>query len=184
MQLTIAGKTFQVEPKYEAGHSLSENEANALNQLRYENLRNNFAGKVKAGAEAGIDDDTLQSQLADYANSYEFGARAVRSAVIADPVLNEAIKIVKEKLMAAAKAKGYKPAEVREELAEKAESFIASRDTNEKAQRIWELAQERVSQKASIASDDLGDMLGERPASQEAPAKKARKSKGEQHASA
>ena len=47
--ITIAGKPFTVEPKFEAGHVLTANEASTLNQTWFENLRNNFAPKAKEG---------------------------------------------------------------------------------------------------------------------------------------
>lgn len=74
-QITIQGKQFKVPYKYSAGHVLKENEAGALNQTYFENLRNNFANKVRDGVEAGVDDATLQTQLDDYAATYEFGVR-------------------------------------------------------------------------------------------------------------
>lgn len=53
-QIVIAGLEFLVQPRYAAGHVLLENEATALNQTYAENLRNNFASKVKAAASAQL----------------------------------------------------------------------------------------------------------------------------------
>ena len=47
-QIIIQGVTFNVPTPYAEGHVLATNEASALNQLLHENLRNNFASKVKA----------------------------------------------------------------------------------------------------------------------------------------
>jgi hypothetical protein len=40
--ITIQGYEFPVHPRYKAGHTLSEPEAEALNQALWDNLRNNF----------------------------------------------------------------------------------------------------------------------------------------------
>ena len=50
-EITIAGQTFAVLQPYAEGHTITEAEAKALNQVRAENVRNNMAGKVKAAAE-------------------------------------------------------------------------------------------------------------------------------------
>jgi hypothetical protein len=45
--ITIQGYEFPVHPRYKAGHTLSEPEAEALNQALWDNLRNNFTNKIK-----------------------------------------------------------------------------------------------------------------------------------------
>src|SRR6476646_11844528 len=74
-EITIQGQVFRVPLRYAAGHTLTEGEASALNQTLHENLRNNFAKKVNEGTEAGVPKETLQQQLDDYANDYQFGVR-------------------------------------------------------------------------------------------------------------
>lgn len=93
-QITIQGKTFRVPMKYAAGHVLKDNEAGALNQTFHENLRNNFANKVRDGEEAGVGLDVLQQQLDDYAASYEFGVRG-GGGVRGDPVRTLAMNITR-----------------------------------------------------------------------------------------
>ena len=78
--ITIQKQLFNVPNRYAAGHVLTEGEANALNQTYHENLRNNFAGRVKEGG----DHATLQTELDAYAASYQFGERR---GVSADAVL-------------------------------------------------------------------------------------------------
>lgn len=83
--LTIAGHQFEVPEgllaKYSVGYTLStEGEAHALQQVFTENLRNNFANKVKnklnGGAELAAEDQAaLQAEFNDYAGKYEFGIR-------------------------------------------------------------------------------------------------------------
>jgi hypothetical protein len=45
--VTIAGEVFKIDTPYTEGHTCTAGEASALNQVRHENLRNNFAKKVK-----------------------------------------------------------------------------------------------------------------------------------------
>jgi hypothetical protein len=101
-QITIQSKVFRVPIKYAAGHVLKENEAGALNQTFHENLRNNFATRVRDGVEAGLDDKTLQQQLDDYAATYEFGVRG-GGGTRGDPVLTLAMNLARELIRKAIK---------------------------------------------------------------------------------
>jgi hypothetical protein len=96
-QITIQGQTFRVPIRYAAGHTLTEGEASALNQTLHENLRNNFARKVAEGSEAGIPQETLQQQLDDYANDYQFGVRTGGGGFRGDPVMTMAMNIAPAK---------------------------------------------------------------------------------------
>lgn len=113
-EITIQGATFVAPEPYAEGHTLTANEAAAMNQLFHENLRNNFAAKVKAalesvgGAVDQLDQDSLQSEFDAYATSYEFGARRAGTRVPADPVGREAVKIARKMIADALKAKGIK----------------------------------------------------------------------------
>lgn len=106
-QITIQGQTFRVPIRYAAGHALTEGEASALNQTLHENLRNNFAKKVAEGVEAGVPLETLQQQLDDYANDYQFGVRTGGGGFRGDPVMTLAMGIARELVRTAIKAKGY-----------------------------------------------------------------------------
>jgi hypothetical protein len=101
-QITIQSKVFRVPIKYAAGHVLKDNEAGALNQTFHENLRNNFASKVRDGVEAGLDDQTLQQQLDDYASTYEFGVRGA-GGTRGDPVITLAMNLARELIRRAIK---------------------------------------------------------------------------------
>jgi hypothetical protein len=104
-QITIQGQLFRVPIRYAAGHPLTEGEAGALNQTLHENLRNNFAKKVAEGVEAGLPVETLQQQLDDYANDYQFGVRTGGGGFRGDPVMTLAMNIAREMVRAAIKAK-------------------------------------------------------------------------------
>ena len=47
-RIKVEGLIFNAPAPYRQGHILNENEANTLNQTFAENLRNNFAKKVKS----------------------------------------------------------------------------------------------------------------------------------------
>ena len=51
-KITIAGKPFDVPHRYEEGHQLTAAEAKALNQIFWENLRNNFQVRVNSAIKA------------------------------------------------------------------------------------------------------------------------------------
>ena len=50
--ITIQGGQFQIPMPFSEGHTLNGPEASAMNQLFAENIRNNFAGKMKKAEEA------------------------------------------------------------------------------------------------------------------------------------
>lgn len=154
-QITIAGHTFNVPVRYEEGHELTAGEASALNQTYHENLRNNFAKKVKdAGATADL--AALQAELDTYAETYQFGVRAAGagSSSPRDPVLSEAMRIAKKQIGDLIRAKGGKvnayPAEQITEAAKK----LIDRDP-----AILDLARQRVQEQQAMAATALPDDL-------------------------
>lgn len=104
-QITIQGQVFRVPLRYSVGHSLTEGEAAALNQTLHENLRNNFAKKVSEGTEAGVPLETMQQQLDDYANDYQFGVRTGGGGFRGDPVTTLAMNVAREVIRNAIKLK-------------------------------------------------------------------------------
>lgn len=104
-QITIQGQVFRVPIRYTAGHQLTEGEAAALNQTLHENLRNNFASKVRDGTEAGVPMETLQQQLDDYASEYQFGVRTGGGGFRGDPVMTLAMGIAREMIRTVIKQK-------------------------------------------------------------------------------
>lgn len=120
MSITIQGFDFDVGRPYAVGHTVNENEANALNQTRAENIRNNLASRIKREAEirkvavpeldldAGTGEDgsgpSLNAQAAEYIAAYEFGARQASTREPVDPVARMARKIAKEVIAEALKS--------------------------------------------------------------------------------
>jgi hypothetical protein len=89
---------YTIAQPFGEGHVCTANEANALNQLLCENVRNNFAPKIKEG-EAAPD----QAALDAYVAGYQFGVRSVSTS---DPVEKVMRQMVERKLVEALKARG------------------------------------------------------------------------------
>lgn len=116
MQTTIQGYKFEVPDAviaYEAGQTLTLDEgmASTLKQVKIENLRNNFASKIKKALN-GSDELTeqqlseLQQAFTEYASNYQFGVRQPRGESTAmDPVEREAWKLAKLEIRTAYKAR-------------------------------------------------------------------------------
>lgn len=162
-QIIIQGVTFNVPTPYAEGHVLAANEASALNQLLHENLRNNFASKVKAvrgeDADRNLDADevqSLQEALDAYAASYEFGVRSVRSSGRSPSAIDrEAISLAKAAIKAALRKKGYDVKSLdKEDLENKALELIDRRP------EFREQAAARVAAKKAAAATSLDDILG------------------------
>jgi hypothetical protein len=71
-EITIQGLKVPLEDKYAPGHQIDLGEARALNQLRRENLRNNFGPRVKAAVSAAVPEEALQDMFKEYAQAYSF----------------------------------------------------------------------------------------------------------------
>jgi ribosomal protein L16 Arg81 hydroxylase len=145
--ITISGKQFNVAPRYAAGHTLTENEAQALNQTMFENLRNNFATKAKEGAS--------QEDFDTYAASYQFGVRTGGGSR-QDPVRAEAMSLARDQVKAVIKAAGknlsdYKAAAI----TTAAEKLLDS----PKGAEILELAKKRVAEAQNAGAAEIDSSL-------------------------
>lgn len=104
LTLTILDFEFPVTAPYAAGHTLTDNEARALNQTRKENLGNNFRKAVKDAIEAAggdtskVDAEKLQSDFAALDTKYEFTAASVAASRKLEPWEREARNMVKAAL--------------------------------------------------------------------------------------
>ena len=164
-QITIAGKVFNAPIRYEEGHELTAGEASALNQTFHENLRNNFAKRVKDAIEDNSFDETgLQSEFDSYAEQYQFGVRSGGGGASRDPVMSAAMNIAKAQIRVAVKKKYGKVTVDASVITEKAKQLLQS----PKGQVIMDLARQRVQEEQAAAADDLGDLIGDLPEKQEA----------------
>jgi len=129
-EITIKDELFTVPVPYTAGHVLSENEANALNQTYHENLRNNFAGVVTAAKKA-----------------------AEESGAAVDPVTKIAIGIARDLVKKALVKQGKSVKDYSAEaIAEMAKSVV------EKHPHIRESAQQQYDLKKAAAATVLTDL--------------------------
>jgi len=159
-EITIQGLIFKAPAPYVEGHVLTGNEANALNQTFGENLRNNFAKRVseakEAAGEAGLSEATvakLHSDFAAYAEGYEFGTR--RQSTPKDPVMAEAMKLARAKIVEKIRENGKKVSDYAEGTVDKlAEQLVASRPwfKEEAERRVAAIAE------SAAADVDLGEL--------------------------
>ena len=109
-----SSRTFTGPAPYAEGHVCTKAEADALNQTLAENLRNNFAARLKKAADAGEHLD--QHDFDAYAEDYSFGSRQPRA--VKDPVATEERKLAKSAVVAKLKLKGVKAKDVPEDTLE------------------------------------------------------------------
>lgn len=155
--ISISGITFQSPNRYAEGHILTSGEAGSLNQLLSENLRNNFAGKIKKLEEAKVELDApkLQEEFDTYAAAYTFSAGRGRSSTGLDAVTREARKLAKADFVAALTKKGIKIADYpKDDLEEKVATLVASRP------KYLETAKARIALLDGLARESL-DILDE-----------------------
>ena len=144
-EITIQGAAFIVPEPFTEGYTLKANEAAALNQVLAENLRNNFAKRVKdaleevGGSVEGLDVVALQAELDAYVGTYEFGARKTGTRVSLDPVEREARKQAAKKIREALRKKGIAQKDMEDGQFDSLVDQLASRpEIIEAARRIVE----------------------------------------------
>lgn len=109
--ITIQGREFKAPTPFTEGHVLSAIEATELNRVYAENLRNNFAARMKKAAEK--DQILQQSDFDAYAEEYSFGSRVRRAHI--DPVEREERKLTEAAVKKALQRKGFKLKDIPED---------------------------------------------------------------------
>lgn len=156
--ITIQGHTFDATQPYAAGHAITEAEAKALNQVRAENLRNNFATKIKSAqgdAEALTEEQlaTLRAEFAEYDAAYEFTLASVGGGKReTDPVQAEAKRIAKSIVTAKLKEKGKAVKDVDADVLANAIAKVAE------SEGVQKLAKKNVAERNKAAEMDLDAM--------------------------
>lgn len=166
--IKVQGMFFSFSPRYQEGHVLSAVEADVLNQTFGENLRNNFASKIRAAQEElekGLpegekardftDDEktAFANDFSAYASSYTFKAPRVGAGPV-DPVEHEASKIAKAIIMAHLSKKNIKAASLPEgKLASLVKDLLA------KQPQIRDEAIRRVEALKTAGDDALEGLL-------------------------
>jgi hypothetical protein len=179
-EVTIAGEVFKIDTPYVEGHPLTAGEASQLNQVRHENLRNNFAKKVKDAKEAGTFDlAAFQTQLDELAAKYEFGVRTGGGGGRApsDPIKREALKIgtewVANKLKAKGKTIGPKGNHTMADVREAAEKLLPDHPEWTEAARSVVEARKAASADAGGEEVDLESLMSDEAGGAPAPAEAA-----------
>lgn len=145
-EFTIAKVKFNLAPRYAEGHVLTANEANAMNQTFFENIRNNLSKLVKESldpnSEKPLTVEELQTKVDEYAAAYVFGAgRSTSNAIVRDPVDKEALRLARNALAAYLKKIGKKKEDLTEEAYDNALAKIAnSEEIRKQAQTIVDAA--------------------------------------------
>lgn len=157
-EITIQGVTFAATQPYAEGHVVTEAEAKALNQVRAENLRNNFASKVKAAkgdAESLTDAQIaeLSAEFAEYDASYVFTLASVGGGKReTDPVAVEARRLAKAAIAAMLSDKGRKLKDIDKDKLDAAIATLAD------SERIQKLAKKAVEDRRKAAEADLSSI--------------------------
>lgn len=156
-EITINEVVLKVISPFKEGDVLTPEQAAVLNQTLAENLRNNFAGRVKevkeaAGGAAGVDLVSLQKELNEYTKEYTFGAR--RAAGIAvNPVERIALSLAKPAVKQALVKAGKDPKSyTAEQLTELAKGALA------KYPHFMEQAQKMYDAKKAAGAEALIDI--------------------------
>lgn len=166
-ELTVQGMIVTIVAPYAEGHSLTDAEASALNQLLAENVRNNTSGFIakrrKELAEAaGVDVGSfelppdeiaeLSAKVVQYAAEYTFSGRRTPRTHI-DPVQRESERIARDMITAALRAKGKKVKELPEGHLDKLISELL-----DKKPAIREEAKRRIDTLSNVAEAlDFGE---------------------------
>ena len=102
----VADMEFSCPEPFEEGHTCSDNESSALNQLLIENVRNNMRSKIEKAMKEGKPVEEIQAQITGYVEGYEFGKRSTGGSK-KDPVDIKAFQIARDLIKKSLKAEGH-----------------------------------------------------------------------------
>ena len=155
-EITIQSVQFLVPAPFVEGHTVTAGEASALNQLLAENVRNNFAGKMKAAQSKAEETGTpaeefTQEHLDAYVAEYEFGVRRSGGSRESSfpPDVREARRIATDMIKTALKAKNLTIKSVEPEKMEEMVVQLSGRED------VVKEAQRRLKQVEKISIEDL-----------------------------
>lgn len=148
-EVTIAKHAFTVSLPFEAGHTLTEGEAKALNQTRTENISNSLRKKLtdllgdEPTAEAIAEAEAMVKELDA---SYEFTvANASGGRRVSDPLEKECRAVARAYITQQLKEAGKTVKEMGKDWMDEKIELVAS---NEK---IIGLAKKRIAERAKLA---------------------------------
>lgn len=159
MEIRIREYVFTIPEPYSEGTILTKEEAQALNGLRAENIRNNMAKAVAAELDALPEGQMLslsavkglQARIEAYAGAYRFPFRHERQRRVLQGSLDaEALLIARDMIEEERRSRGEPMVG---EVVE-AEVTMLARTSD-----VQELARQRLGQKKAIAESALEDLL-------------------------
>lgn len=175
-EVTVAGMTFLADMPYKVGDVITAGEASALNQTYSENLRNNFAGRVKKAKEAALTDakkawveagsqgaepteatlndkvvNDLRNAWDEYASTYEFNGRRVARQQ-GDPIEREARKLAWQMIAAHCK-EASPPIDTKTFTDDKKDELIIQ--VLDKYPDVREAARSRIEAMKSVVNKDI-----------------------------
>ena len=109
--VTIQGVVVEVSAPYAEGHTVNGREANALNQVRSENVGNNLRTRIKEAQSAGAEQSAIQAIVTEYDKTYDLATAPVPTTRL-DPVQKEARDLARARIRDGLAAQGRKISEV------------------------------------------------------------------------
>jgi hypothetical protein len=157
MQMSIEGLVFEVAAPYAEGHTVTEAEAKALNQMRKENIGNNVRKAIKdlkGDAEEFTAEQAEQATaiVAEKDANYEFTLSSARGTS-KDPLEVMATRLAREAVNTEIQRQGQTVKAYKEANADKYDELVASVSENP---QIIELAKQRIAQRDALTSISLG----------------------------
>jgi hypothetical protein len=162
MDIAILEVPFTITAPYAEGHTLTAAEASALNQLRRENIGNNFRKAVAAakekpeGAEREAAIADIRARMAEYDASYQFSIGGTRGSGTTETPLERAAKsLAKGALLLQLKAAGltfkaYKADKGDEYVEAKLAEIAAMEEVQKEAKEVVKQAEKKAERLAKL----------------------------------
>lgn len=157
-QVTIQGVLVSISQPYEPGHTITEAEAKALNQVRAENIGNNKRGEIKKmldedGASPESVQKAAQKLVTVYDGDYEFTLATVGGATRLDPLTKECRAIAKSLITRKLKEAGVTQKAYVEEHGK--ETFTAKVLEIAENAKVVEAAKKALAERGQMAGIDI-----------------------------
>lgn len=147
---------FTIPRRYQAGHTLTEGEAKALNQLMTENIRNNVSSWVRTAEHQSPNQmlsttahEDLQTRIHSYATTYQFQTRIRKPPVSALEVALD--ELAHSQAEHEGTAQGYAPDSVEVQL--RYRNLLNDPELKAQARSI-------VAERTKVTSVSLEEILG------------------------
>lgn len=158
MKIRIGQYAFAIGSPFRTGHILNQNEADALNGLRAENIRNNvkkLVDKATQGLPQGqlLDStilNTLEEEISDYARTYSFGERREPKGGIRKTAFEQELRSVAEERISTQQR------QLDIQLTE--DAFEAAVEQQMQLAPVIDEARQRVSKRQELAAQALAEL--------------------------